>query len=148
MRVQPWCDSAEQFAALRDLCLDQNGERSVKAISRPHKNIVLMRIQGIDTFQAAEALRGAMLYVHRDFLKLPEGRHFICDLIGCRAVDADSGEEYGKIVDVSFTGANDVYHMKMNDREILIPVIPDIVAQVDVDAGIIKIRPMGGLFDE
>mgnify|MGYP000766829098 FL=1 len=147
VRVQPWCDSPELYATLKTLYWDETGERPVRVKSRPHKRIALSRLEGVDTVQAAEALRGRVLYLAREDLRLEEGRYFICDLIGLRVVDADSGEEYGKLTDVSSTGANDVYHLSMDGREILIPVIPSVVMAVDVDGGVVRIRPMEGLFD-
>jgi len=147
LRVQPLCDSPVQFAAIRELFLDPEGTRPVKAVSRPHGNIALVKLAGTDTLQAAEALRGRTLYARREDFHLPPGRHFICDLIGCRVLDAATGEEYGVLTDVSFTGSNDVYHMDMGGREMLIPVIPDIVKDMDTDAGVIKIKPMEGLFE-
>lgn len=147
VRVQPWCDSPELYATLKVLYWDEAGERPVRVKSRPHKRIALSRLEGVDTVQAAEALRGRVLYLAREDLRLEEGRYFICDLIGLRVVDADSGEEYGELTDVSSTGANDVYHLSMDGREILIPVIPSVVIAVDVDGGVVRIRPMEGLFD-
>lgn len=147
VRVQPWCDSPELYATLKVLYWDEAGERSVRVKSRPHKRIALSRLEGVDTVQAAEALRGRVLYLAREDLRLEEGRYFICDLIGLRVVDADSDEEYGELTDVSSTGANDVYHLSMDGREILIPVIPSVVIAVDVDGGVVRIRPMEGLFD-
>lgn len=148
LRVQPWCDSPQVFASLKTLYLDQ-GSRPVKVQSRPHKNIVLVKMEGVDTVQDAAVLRDQVLYLHRDDLKLEPGRYFIQDLIGLRVVDADEETEYGILTDVSSTGANDVYHMRTGDgEEILIPVIPQVVIGVDLDGGMVRIRPMPGLFDE
>lgn len=148
LRVQPWCDSPQQLAALKTLYFDK-GARAVKVQSRPHKNIVLVKMEGVDTVGEAAALRDKVLYLHRDDLKLEEGRYFIQDLIGLRVTDADTGKDYGTLTDVSSTGANDVYHMRTGGgTEILIPVIPQVVVGVDIDGGVVRIRPMPGLFDE
>lgn len=149
LRVDPWCDSPEVLATVKTLYADAmgNGKLSVKA--RPHKRIALMKISGVDTVEDAERLRGQVLYVKRGDLKLDDGAHFICDLIGMQVIDADSGEKYGEITDVSSTGSNDVYHMCAADgREILIPAIPAIIASIDVDSDTMRIVPMKGLFDD
>ena len=50
---------------------------------------------------------------------------------------------------VSPTGANDVYHIRFADgKERLIPAIPQVVIEVDLDGGVMKIRPLEGLFDD
>ncbi len=147
MRVQPWCDSPEMFAKLKTLYWDAEGKQPVRVKSRPHKTIVLVKAEGIDTVQDAAVCRGRVLYLNRKDVKLSEGQYFIQDLIGARVTDVDTGEEYGTLTDVSETGANDVYHMAWQGKEVLIPAIPSIIAKVDVGAGIVYIRPMEGLFD-
>lgn len=149
MRVQPWCDSPEFLTKFKSLYLDENGEKVVKILSsRAHKNIVLIKADGVDTIESAEALRGKTLYLNRDDASLPKGTFFQCDLFGCEVFDADSGEPYGKISDVSVTGANDVWHIKKDGKEYLIPSIPDVVARVDIDNERIEIRPLKGIFDD
>jgi len=111
--------------------------------------MALVKLEGVDTVAEAEALRGRILYLHRDDVKLEPGRYFIQDLLGLRIVDADTGELYGELTDVSATGANDVYHMRYRDgREILIPAIPQVIAQIDTDGGVLRLRPMPGLLDD
>ena len=148
MRVQPWCDSPEVFARLRTLYMDDAGKQPAKVRSRAHKQMALMLMDGIDTVEAAAALRGRVLWLHRRDLKLPADTHFVQDLIGCHVTDADTGEDYGVLTDVSNTGANDIYHLDHHGREVLIPAIPDIVVKVDPKQDLVVIHPMKGLFDD
>lgn len=149
VRVQPWCDSPALFATLTTLYWDK-GTRPVKVSSRPHKNIALVKLEGVDTVQEAAALRGRVLYLAREDLKLPPDRYFIQDLLGMTIVDADSGQVYGTLTDVSDTGANNVYHMKSaaTGREILIPAVPSVIIGVDLETDTIRLRPLEGLFDD
>lgn len=148
VRVQPWCDSPEVFASLKTLYWDAAGTQPVRVKSRVHKNLALAKIEGVDTVQDAALLRGRILYLDRRDLDLGD-RYFIQDLVGLAVVDAESGTVYGELTDVSNNGANDIYHMCTPDgKEILIPVIPDIIRQVDIDGGRIAICPMKGLFDD
>lgn len=147
VRVQPWCDSPEVLSAISVLYYDE-GKTPVHVVSRPHKNIALVKIRGVDTVQDAAVLRGRMLYLNRDDLKLKDGAYFIQDLIGLRVVDANSGVEYGTLTGVSETGANDVYHVDTKKGEVLIPAVPSMIIETDVDGGIMKISPIKGLFDD
>ena len=148
LRVQPWCDSAEAFCRLKRVYLGADGSGEVKVACRPHKTIALVKMDGVDSIPDAERLRGHVLFLAREDYKLPKGQYFIQDIIGLSVVDADTGETYGQITDVSSTGANDVYHMKMGEREVLIPAVPSIVRAVDIDDGRVTITPIKGPLDD
>ena len=148
VRVQPWCDSPEQLSKMKTLYWDAQGTQPVKMRARAHKTIALVTLDGVTTVEQAQALRGKMLYAHRDDFRLPKDRYFVRDLLGLRVVDVDSGEEYGTVSDVSQTGANSVYHLKTPKGEVLMPAIPLIIKEMDIDGGVIKITPIGGLFDD
>ncbi|MGN0173608.1 MAG: ribosome maturation factor RimM [Acutalibacteraceae bacterium] len=148
MRVQPWCDSPEFLTKFKTLYLDKNGTSLKISASRVHKNIVLLKVKGVDTIEEAEKYRGKVLYLDRQDAVLPKGVFFQCDLFGCRVFDADSGENLGVITDVSQTGANDVWHIEKDGTEYLIPSIPDVVINVDTDNEKVIIRPLKGIFDD
>ena len=117
--------------------------------SRVQKNIVVMKIAGIDTPEQAQNVRNKILYMDRNDVELEKGSYFVQDLIGLEVTDNDSGESYGKLCEVSFTGANDVYHIKGADGTVrLIPAIPDVVISTDIEKGIMKIHVLEGLFDD
>lgn len=148
VRVQPWCDSPSQLAAMKTLYWDEAGTKPVKIKARAHKNIALVTLEGVDTIEQAQTLRGKMLYAFRDDFRLPKDRYFVRDLLELRVIDAETDEEYGTVCDVSQTGANSVYHIKTPKGEVLMPAVPLIVKEVDVDGGVIRITPIGGLFDD
>ncbi len=148
VRVQPWCDSPQQFAGFKKLYWDAAGKQAVKVKGRPHKNIALVVLEGVTTVEAAQVLRGKMLYVDRRDLKLPKGHYLVQDLIGLTVVDADNGDTYGTLTDVSQTGANAVYHMATEKGEVLIPAIPDVIIKIDLKADRLYLRPMKGLLDD
>ena len=150
MRVNPWCDSPAFIKKFKTLYLDADGNESVTVRSaRPHGNISILKIEGIDSIEEAMKLRGKILYMKREDARLPEGSYFIAELIGCSVFDADNEEKcYGELTDVSATGANDVWHITRDGREYLIPAIPDVVINTDVAGGRILIRPLKGIFDD
>ena len=149
VRVQPWCDSPEFMKKFKTLYFDKKGEKPVKVSCRPNGNMVIMKMQGIDTVEEASRYREKVLFMKRSDAQLLEGTWFIQELIDCKVVDADDENiSYGILSDVSETGANDVWHIRNNDKEYLIPAIPSVVVSTDVVEGIIKIRPLKGIFDD
>ena len=149
LRVEPWCDSARFLTGFSEFYWDGGREKVKVVSSRPHKSLLLLKLEGVDTVEAADALRGRVLWLARKDAALPEGRYFVQDILGLSAVDADSGRVYGKVTDVFPTGANDVYQVTDGDgKEYLVPAIRDVVVRVDPDEGVLGLRPMRGSFDD
>ncbi|MGN1081512.1 MAG: ribosome maturation factor RimM [Acutalibacteraceae bacterium] len=149
MRIDPWSDSPDFLKGFKTLYLDSTGETALKIeASRAHKNILLAKAKDINSIEEAEKYRGHTVYIKRSDAKLPEGSYFMQDIIGCAAYDADSGEKLGEISEVSRTGANDVWHVKRNKREYLVPVIDEVLDRVDINAGRVSLRPLKGIFDD
>ena len=150
MRVNPWCDSPAFIKKFKKLYLDEKGEKSLDVKSaREHGNVALIVVDGIDTVEKAQAMRSKILYIKRDDAHLQKGNYFIAELIDCTVYDADDESIcYGVLTDVSQTGANDVWHIEKDGKEYLIPAIPPVVISTDVEAGVIKIRPLRGIFDD
>ena len=149
LRVEPWCDSAGFLAQFHTLYWDRGAVPVRVLSSRPHKSLLLVRIEGVNTVEQGDALRGRILYLDRRDARLPEGRWFIQDMLGLSVRDADTGKCYGTLTDVLQTGANDVYQVTApGGREYLIPSIPQVVVRRDPEHGIMLIRPMKGIFDD
>lgn len=147
VKVQPWCDEPAFLAGLSEVRVGAPENPVEVQRARVQKNMVVMKLQGIDTLEAAAGLRGKLLYIHRDAIPLEEGEYLIQDLLGLSVYDADTGALYGTLCDVSKTGANDVWHIRFPDgTERLIPKIPQVVLQVDIAGGRVEIRPLEGLF--
>ena len=149
VRIDPWCDSAEFLSRFRRLFTEDNKEWKVKS-ARVHKNIVIVWFDGITTAEQAQELGGSIVYITREDVRLPEGVYFIQDIIGLKAVDADTGNEYGTVTDVIQTGANDVYQISKDGKDYLIPKIDDVVSAVDIENGIVTINTkiVKGLFED
>ncbi|MBQ4346346.1 MAG: 16S rRNA processing protein RimM [Oscillospiraceae bacterium] len=149
VKVQPWCDDAEFLCEFEVLyCGRQYVPMKIQRAS-VQKNMALVKFKGVDTVEQAQALRNSILYMDRNDVELEEGTYFIQDLIGLKVSDADTGADYGKIADVLQTGANDVYLLRDDSgKERLVPVIPDVVTEIEPEQGYVKIRPLKGLFDD
>ena len=149
MRVDPWCDSAGFLCRFKKLYLDASGTQVIAVTSaRPHGNICLIKADGVDIIEQAEALRGRSLYIDRSDCRLEKGRYFISDIIGCEVVSASGGETLGTVCDVSNTGANDIWHIKRDGKVFLVPNNPEFVKSVDIENKKIVYSPIKGMFDD
>ena len=79
-------------------------------------------------------------------VKLPPGEYFVHQLIGSMVV-TDTGDDLGRIAEILRTGSNDVYVVRGARGEVLIPSIPDVVRNVDVDGRTVTVTVMPGLLD-
>ena len=124
---------------------------AVKVAScRPHGNVAVLKLEGVDTVEQAQKLRNTVLYMKRSDVNLPDGKWFVSELIGCQVLDADDESVcYGELKDVESYPANDIWYVKTPDgEEVLVPAIKDVVVKCDVADNKAYIRPLRGLFDE
>lgn len=147
VRIQPWSDDGEFLTGFKKFYLDNGKTKIEMSKIAPHGNVVIAAVKGVDSIEDAENLRGQVLYIKRDDAHLPEGRYFVSEIIGTQVFDADTDKILGVLSEVSPTGANDVWHIKSGDKEYLVPAIPDVIVNVDIDNDKIIIRPLKGIFD-
>ena len=142
VKIVPWCDSPEFLLQFDTLYLD---EKPVKVLeARAHKGNVLVRLEGVDDVNAAMVLKGRTVSIDRTRVVLPEGRHFLADLMGLDVLDADSGEKLGIIADVLTPPAHEVYVVK-GKHEYLIPAVDEFVIETNVEGGYIRVRLIEGM---
>lgn len=146
VKIMPWCDDAEIYEELEFVIID-NAEYDIETV-KYHKNFVILKLSGINDIDEAEKYRNKIVYASREMLgELPEGTYYICDLLGC-IVKNEDGEIFGKIDDVIKTGSNDVYSVKAeNGKQLLVPVLKEVVTEVNIDEKYVVIKPLKGLFD-
>lgn len=150
VRVQPWCDTPNFLLDFETLYLDKGSKPIKIQKSRVQKNVVVLKIEGVETVEQAVLLRNQVLYLKRSDAQLGDDEYFVQDLIGCTVLDVDTGKNYGTIFDAeSAGGANDIYCIENESgKKYYIPVIPQVVLERDIENGIVKIRPLEGLFDD
>lgn len=150
VRCQYYCDTAEVLCDFDELYFDKGAKKVTISNAYPHKNVVIMKIDGVDSIEQAQPLIGKMLYLDRGDAQLDEDLFFIQDIIGLTVKDADTGEIYGKITDVYQNGAADVFSIKRPEdgRELMFPNISEVVLKTDIEGGEMIIRPLKGLFDD
>ena len=104
-----------------------------------------LKLAGVDSRQAGEALRGAQVSVPlREAVPLPDGCYYGCQVIGAEVVTT-AGERLGAVSEILQTGSNDVYVAPTPDGELLIPAIPDVVRRFDVEAKVLHVELLPGL---
>ena len=88
VRVQPWCDTPGFLTQFACLYLDARGSQArVVERARVHKNIVIVKFEGVENVEDAAGLRGKTVYIDRADVELEEGECFVQDLIGCTVRD-------------------------------------------------------------
>ena len=149
VKIEPWCDSAADFAALPAVYV-KNGEELKRLRLRRAavlgNRFVSAELEGITTMEQADALRGSVLYAARGDLHLDEGVLLVAEMIGLPVLDANSGENLGKLVDVIHPGASDIYVIKTQTGEAMVPAVPAFVKSVDLENGIL-LTPIEGMFE-
>ena len=152
LKIELYTDFPERYAPGVTLFMGPELDEVEVRQVRPHKGHLLIMLDGINDRTTAEGLRGFWLFVDEaDAAELEEGEYWIHDIIGLQVVtDADS--MLGKVVDVLATGANDFYIVRPAEgvnrgQEILLPAIADVILDVDLPAGILRVHIPEGLID-
>jgi len=148
--VRPFNADGDTFVAGRQVFLERAGawEEAVVVTAAAHgRSDLLVRLDGVADRNAAEALRGATIHVDPADLPPPDEDEFYHhEIVGFR-VETDAGERVGEVVETLSTGLNDVWVVQADGREYLIPVIDDVVREIDRDGRRIVITPMPGLLE-
>lgn len=114
--------------------------------ARPHKNIVLLKLEGVNSAETAEELRGTEVLVAAETILREEGEYLWQELIGLR-VFLDSGEHIGDISRIMDAGGNEIYVVRDGEREIYLPATWEVVSEIDLEKGRMTVRAMEGLLD-
>ena len=135
VKLDPLTDNVARFKGLKEGYLELHGSYAPVRLSvlsvRP--DAVVVEIEGFETVEAAQTLRGGFLCVDRAHAaQLPEYTYFIADLIGLAVSDTE-GRAYGRVTDVLSTGANDVY--VIDGGKLMVPALKKVIERVDVKGG-------------
>lgn len=147
VKVYPTTQDPSRFQNMKEIILDTGEEKKVLQVAsaRFFKNLVILKFKGIDSINDIEKYKGMDLLVTREnAIPLEEGEYYIADVIGAKVI-TDTGEEFGELKDVLQTGANDVYVVEHEGKEVLLPVIPDCVLERDLENKLVTVHIMEGL---
>jgi 16S rRNA processing protein RimM len=147
VRVTLATDFPERFQGLETVYLGPEARPARLLTSRPHQDAMLVRLEGYHDRTAAEALVGLWIQVPQaDVLPLRDGEHYIFQLIGLRVRTTD-GRDLGVIEEILSPPANEVFVVRGDGGEVLVPYINDVIAEERLDAGEIIVHPVPGLLD-
>ena len=148
LKIEPWCNSAEDFTALKSLYIKNKNEFIKYNVTKASifKQFVIIELKEIDDMDKAIALKNVILYADRDDFALEEGEYFLTDIIGLDVIDADNGKVYGKVSDIINRGASDIYVVSTPNGERMIPAVDEFIIDIDVSKGVM-VRTIEGLLD-
>lgn len=147
VKVLPLTDDTKRFEALEYVFIgDEKLKMNIDKVGYIKGN-VLLKFKNYDNINDVEKFKNTDIWVdEKNKVKLPQNTYFIHDIIGLDVYLVD-GTCLGKVKDVLQPGANDVYVVKNNGKEYLIPAIKDVVKEVNIDESKIIIEPLEGMFE-
>lgn len=146
IKVTAFTESFEAFQNSDTLIFGESSY-TVTAI-RIHKGAALVSLEGIDNPETASKLVGTL--VKTDVENLPpkeDDEYYWFELLGMRVFTVD-GRDLGKITQITPTGANDVLHVEGAYGEVLLPMIEDVVLEVDTEGEKMTVDPLEGLIPD
>ena len=148
VKVKPFTDNIERFNNLEKIYIkNKSGQTEYKIQEiKYHKNMVLIKFEGIENPEQADLLRNSYLIVDRETEEpLEPGRYYIVDMIGLD-VFTDDNEYLGKLEDIYNTGSNDIYVVKDElGKQVLLPAIEDVIKNIDMDNKKVIVHLIPGL---
>lgn len=149
IRVEIHTDQPDRFLMLENILVGEEELQPMRVENvRFHQDIAILKLEGCDTRNQADGLRGKSILIPiEDAVPLEEDEFFIFQIIGLQA-QTEEGEVLGEIIDVIETGANDVFIVETPSGQLLLPDIPDVILDADPEAGIVLVRLIPGLRDE
>ncbi len=150
VKIVPFTDDITRFDELKEIYIEKKNELKLFQIEQVNykKNMVILKLKGIETVEEAEKLRNCYLKIDRkDAKKLPKDTYFIVDLLGLD-VYTDEGKLLGKVDDIYNAGSSDIYVVKDElGKQILLPAIKDVLKEVDLENQKIIVHLIKGLVD-
>lgn len=145
VKIYPLTDFPSRFKKGNKVYID-NKEMTIER-SRLQKKIYIVKFEGFDDINEILGFKDKYIEITREQLTtLKKGEYYVFDIIGCEVYD-DKENYIGTVKSVFATGNNDVYVVKNNTKEHLIPAIKQVVSAIDVEGKKIIITPIEGLLE-
>ena len=144
VKVQPWDVSAERLCTFKTFYMDGEPFRPLQ--KRVHGDMALMLLPEVEDMDAAAALKGKVLSIKRDEVRLPKGEYFDDELIGMNVFNYFPHTYVGTVTEVLSYPAHKLYRVKGAEKTYLIPAVKDIfVTDVNTTAREITVHMIEGL---
>ncbi len=148
VRAEVLTDFPQRFSGMERIFVGDGKVPYRVESARLHKGNVVLKLEGVNTPDEAERLRGALLYVPvEEAVPLGEDEYYYHQIIGLEVWTAD-GRFLGRVTEILETGANDVYVAEKDGREVLIPAVASVVQEVDLEHHRLVVSPPPGLLEE
>ena len=151
VKVYNYSDDRERFEDLEEIIVSGKQEtvRKIQGV-RYQGNMVILKLEGVNDRNAAEALKESDVYITEDDLReLPEDTFYVRDLIGMKVIDEGVYGEIGTLRDVIQNTSQDVYAVRTREgKDILIPAVKDFIKEVDMEGRVIRTTLIPGFIDE
>ena len=151
VKVYPLTDDPKRFLSMKDCHI--SGEDGVPVSdssvenARIDKTMVIVKLEGVNDRNAAEALRDKYLSVDRADAVKDDDSFFIVDMLGMTVIDDERGE-LGTISDVFETGANFVISVRRKGKkDLLIPFLKAVCYDADIESSVMKVKLPKGLYE-
>ena len=142
VKLEPWADSPQQLKTLKALWLEGGAAIPIREC-RVHGRFVIMKLEGVDSVEAAMALKGKTVLADRADLPLPEGSFFLQDMIGLPVLDGE-GREIGILKEVLDYPAGRVFVVQ-GETEHLIPEKGGFLTSLDPALGHLTVELLEGM---
>ena len=148
VKIKPFTDDINKLDKFKKIYIKKENTKKEYQIEevKYHKQMVLMKLKGINTPEEADLLRGSYLIINReDEEPLEEGTYYIVDLLESE-VYTDEDVLLGKLEDIYNTGSNDIYVVKDElGKQVLLPAISDVIKNIDIKNKKITVHIVSGL---
>ena len=150
VKLESWCDTPKVLAAQKRIFLAEK-DGSYKEVGVTTASVfgplVLMGLDVLTDREAAQAMKGTVIYLAREDIPLKRGAVLLADIIGLPAIDVDTGHVYGTVADIRDAVTSRLYVISVEGgKEVLIPDVKEFIKEIKTEEGVF-IRPIPGFFD-
>lgn len=154
VKFHPSDDFWEDLLGSKRLMLHERADEEVHerrlAIerSRPHGRSYVLKLEGVDDRNTAEALVGSEVFIAEDEIDVELPEQLLPFQVVGMSVRSEEGDVLGEVSGIIYSPAHDVYEVTGDNGTFLVPVIPEFIVSIDEEAATLILRPLPGLLDE
>jgi 16S rRNA processing protein RimM len=144
LKIAPFTDRPEDFKLYPAVFVGPQRQRYAVQSFRPYQSNWLLHLTGVESRNEAEALHGQEILIETAQRPRQAGEFYAREVVGLK-VRTVEGAELGEVTEILVTGANDVYVVKGDRGEVLLPARVEVIKRIDVEAGVMTVELLPGL---